>query len=672
MAKKTTTETRELPKFFVRADLSKGSYDAAKRTFDVVWSVGAPGPRYDWNTGTTFIEELSMDPAHVRMARLQSGNSPFLDNHDQYAGADGVVGVVESASLKDGAGIATIRHADTPDVANTVRKIADGIIKNISVGYAVYRYERQPMAEGETVPTWLAVDWEPMEISCVPVGFDENAVVRGKSKSNVTPCVFVTETEEVVNQTEPKEVRNMPPETTTTTPAPTATATPAASAAPAVNVEAERAAAAVLATTAEKNRQNQIRSMQVAHSLPVEFVQPMIDGDTTIEAARSAVLDELAKRSAALVTKPGVVATGGAPSNLQARMKGMEEIILHRANPGQVKINEGSRDFVGMSLLELARGLLEAGGNSTRGMSKMELVTRAFHSTSDFPNLLANVANKTLRKGYDESPRTFVPWAKQATLPDFKQVSRTILGEAPNLSQVLEDGEIKRGTIGDGAEKYQLATYAKILGISRQVIINDDLSAFTQIPQRFGNAAARLESDIVYGILTANAALSDGTALFAATANRNNNLKSSGGSAPSVTSLGLARKIMRTQKGLNGDDFLNIAMKYLIAPAALETVIDQLMANIVPNQTSSVVPMAIKSLIPIIEPRLDGTSTTAWYGAADNSQVDTVEYGYLEGQEGVYTEIRQGFDVDGMEVKARLDFAAKAIDYRGLYQDAGA
>ena len=40
-------------------------------------------------------------------------------------------------------------------------------------------------------------------------------------------------------------------------------------------------------------------------------------------------------------------------------------------------------------------------------------------------------------------------------------------------------------------------------------------------------------------------------------------------------------------------------------------------------------------------------------------------------QDGVYIETRMGFDVDGVEIKARLDFGAKAIDWRGLFKNAG-
>ena len=77
-------------------------------------------------------------------------------------------------------------------------------------------------------------------------------------------------------------------------------------------------------------------------------------------------------------------------------------------------------------------------------------------------------------------------------------------------------------------------------------------------------------------------------------------------------------------------------------------------------------------LAPISEPRLDAASETAWYLAASPNQIDTIEYAYLEGQQGAYIETRNGFDVDGVEIKCRLDFGAKAIDWRGLYKNPGA
>jgi hypothetical protein len=283
------------------------------------------------------------------------------------------------------------------------------------------------------------------------------------------------------------------------------------------------------------------------------------------------------------------------------------------------------------------------------------------------PNILANVANKSLRDAYLSAPRTFQPWARQGVASDFKTISRTNMSDAPALESVTENGEFKRGAVTDGKETYQLATVGKIIGITRQAIINDDLGAFTRLPALIANAAANYESDTVYGILTANAALSDGTALFHA---NHGNLTGTG-TALSVTSLGVARALLRKQTTPQGA-VMNLTPKYLIVPAALETIANQFVSQAyIAAQSSNINPFA-GALQVVVDARLDASSATAWYLAADFNQVDTVEYAYLEGQNGVYIETRQGFDVDGMELKARLDFAAKAIDYRGLYKNVGA
>ena len=87
---------------------------------------------------------------------------------------------------------------------------------------------------------------------------------------------------------------------------------------------------------------------------------------------------------------------------------------------------------------------------------------------------------------------------------------RLQLGEAPQLEKVNQSGEFKRGTIGEAQETYRIETFGKVIGITRQVLINDDLDAFTRVPALFGTSAATLESDVVWGIFTANPAMADG------------------------------------------------------------------------------------------------------------------------------------------------------------------
>ena len=111
------------------------------------------------------------------------------------------------------------------------------------------------------------------------------------------------------------------------------------------------------------------------------------------------------------------------------------------------------------------------------------------------------------------------------------------LGEAPQLLEVGESGEFKRGTLGESKESYKVKTYGRVVAITRQTLINDDLDAFTRIPAMYGNSIAQLESDVVWSIITANPAMADGNALFHTT---HKNLAGTG-TALDVSSVGAAR-----------------------------------------------------------------------------------------------------------------------------------
>ncbi|MFO1156632.1 MAG: hypothetical protein U1E43_07635 [Rhodospirillales bacterium] len=314
---------------------------------------------------------------------------------------------------------------------------------------------------------------------------------------------------------------------------------------------------------------------------------------------------------------------------------------------------------------------------STRGMTPFEIagaalglpdVTRAgWLTTSDFPSLLATTADKVLRTAYATVPRTFLPFSRQTTLPDFKPRTILQLGEAPQLLKVPEHGEIKFGVIGEGKETYQLATYARRIGMTRQMIVNDDLDGFGRMAQAFGVAAATLENDLVWEQITSNPAMGDGTALFHAD---HGNLVSPG-TAISIDNLGIAMGKIQLQKGLDATTRLNLQPKFLLAPVAKMTVARQYLTTITPALPTSVNPYA-GALDVVVEPRLDANSLTAWYVVADPAQVDVIEYAYLDGQDGVRTETRQGWEIEGVEIKAVLDFAAKIIDWRGIAKNLGA
>ena len=350
----------------------------------------------------------------------------------------------------------------------------------------------------------------------------------------------------------------------------------------------------------------------------------------------------------------------------EALRAGMVAALMNRVDPRQHKLADDAVNYRGMNLLDMAKEVLNYGGKSTRGMTPMAIAAEAMHSTSDFPAILADVANKTLRQGYEAAPRTFQAFCRQSTASDFKFINRAQLGDAPELEKVNEAGEFKYGSMGEDNQRYRLQTYGKIIALTRQTIINDDLDAFSRIPQAFGASAAELESNIIWGLLTSNVKMADNKALFHAD---HNNVGTAG--PLSVETLTEARKKLRRQKGIKSDRPLNLAAEYLIVPATLETEAQKILAIVTPAKAGDVNPFP-NTLTLIVEPRLDDSSETTWYLAASPSRIDTIEYAYLTGEEGVYIETQQGFEVDGIKIKARQDFGAGVIDHRGLFKNAGA
>ena len=509
---------------------------------------------------------------------------------------------------------------------------------------------------------FTAVDWEPFEISLVPVPGDANTTFMSAAGTKPPPTPTVVETQRAPAQKE-KPVEPI---------------TQAAGDEARQN-EALLAAARDEAMKAERLRATTIRTIAVPFKLEEKFVNAIIDEGVSVETARERIMTKLAAQWGEQHTDPvNPTVTMGADAR-DKRREGMEAAILFRGNPGDSKLRDAGREYAGLTLVDIARECLDAAGVKTRGMSRNDIARVALQgrfgaaeyfeggmmTTSDFPNILANVANKTLRQAYEAAPRTFVPFCRQVSAADFKPINRVQLSDVPTLPKVNEKGEFHRTALSDSKETYSLATFGEIVAITRKVIVNDDLQALTRVPSGLGQAAAQLESDTVWAVITGNPNMADGVALFHAT---HKNLNAT--NALALAGLGIARAALRVQKAPKGT-ILNLQPRYLIVPAALEQAADQLIypINLAATAVTGVVPTWVQSLTKIVEGRLDAVATvgvTNWFMSVDPSQIDTVEYCYLEGQQGVYIETRQGFEVDGVEIKARLDFAAGAIDYRGL------
>lgn len=392
----------------------------------------------------------------------------------------------------------------------------------------------------------------------------------------------------------------------------------------------------------------------------------ILDQGCTVEQAQAKLLAALGQGREPVGGEPVSIEDTGAKASVQA----MADVLALRSGQKASK-DVGENPYRGSSLLDMARASLEKRGFSTAGMDKMGIVGAAFtHSSSDFPYLLENTLGKVLQNAYTTFPETWREIADIGQVSDFKQNSRIRLGSFNSLDTVLENDEYQAGSFGEERETIQAATKGKMISLSRQAIINDDLNAFVRLAQMLGRAAQRTIGNDVYSILTTNGAMSDGVALFHAD---HKNLAGSG-AAMSVATVGAGRAAMRKQTDADGNDYLNINPSRLVVPVALEDAANVLMASETdPSGSNSKKPNPLRNAMQVVsDPRLDANSATAWYLLADSMLAPTIEVAFLDGNETPYLESSEGFTVDGVRWKVRLDYGVAAVDFRGAYKNAGA
>lgn len=418
---------------------------------------------------------------------------------------------------------------------------------------------------------------------------------------------------------------------------------------------------------AERGRIREINAMAQFYNVDKATMDSWIENGTAVETVRKEIMD---KQMTNPIATP--VATSAIEVGTDERDKfkaAATDALTMRCSLKVDKAAEGASELRGATLLDMARESLIRAGVSVKTFDRHEIVKAAL-STSDFPNILSNVANKSLMTAYEMAPTTYQQWTKRGNLTDYKTATRLQVSEFGSLPSVKEGGEYKSVSLSEGKETIKLGKYGEIFSITREAIINDDLQALSDIPAKFGAAARFTVEGSVYGILTANAVMADGVALFEATTHKN---YTASGTALSVSSLDVAQATMKKQKGLAGKQSLNITPAFLIVPVAKEVTAQQLIASTVdPSKNNATVNPFNNRLTVVACPILDDTSTASWYLAAAPGFVDTVEVAFLNGQDTPYMEQRIGFEVDGMEFKVRHEFAAKALEYRGLYKNAGA
>lgn len=430
----------------------------------------------------------------------------------------------------------------------------------------------------------------------------------------------------------------------------------------------------------ERARVNEITALAaVMPGIPKEKVNQAIGLGLNAEQALQSFRSHLAENA-----KPINSIRVGDDRGVTSIRAALSDSIRLRAGVVVKTASDQVRKLAGLSLCDqfrqylIAVGVTDAAFYSRARLAELMTSQRQraalAQSTSDFDNILLDAANKTLRQAYTEYASTWQLWAKRGTNPDFKAGNRILLSEVATPTSRAEGAPITYSTLTDGKEQVTLAEYATGVKLTRRAIINDDLDAFSRIPTQMGLAAKRLEDNLAYDILTANANLADGGALFNSTAvtTTGGHANTASAGTPTVANIQTVATLMRKQRGLKTESYLDVRPKTLIVPVALEAVAAQLVgSNVDPAKSNAAMNPFFNALTVVSHPRLDASSATYWYLAADPNSVDTVEVCFLQDEPEPVMKNETEFDTDDVKFAVRHTVTAKAIDFRGLARNTG-
>lgn len=651
----------------MRADGTPDSLDEATRSVEIIAATEQPVMVIDWERYEVVPEILLMSGCRMPATK----KVVMLDTHSRW-NTSSVIGSCRELRVEGDQLISRAVYSSMPEAEGPYVKMKEGHLTDYSVGYGYNKKDAVYIPEGETGivdgrtftgPVKVVRSWQVKEVSACPIGADDLA----KARAATPPAYQAAEENEMdqklrvflesrglpVGATEDEAYRYME----------TLDVKPAALAAPSAPAQRGEEEIRLEAVRAEQGRISEIRSI-CTHANLAERCDEFIRSNATVEAVRKAAFEHLTTTPATTPGHRGSIEVG-ADERDKFRAAG-EHALLLRAGIAVATLAPGASDLRGYSLSEMAREALRVSGQNYGG-DKMQMIGRAL-TTSDFPTLLGNVANLSVMDGWETAGETWQEWCGVGSVSDFKIHTMARAGETSDLDEIGEDGEYKHGKRDEQKEQYKIVTYGKLFAISRQGIINDELSALTDTPRAHGEAAARKVGDLPYAVLVANAAMGDGVALFHS--GSHGNVGST--SVIKDTSVAEAIKLMKLQKDISGKRRLNIRPEFVLAPVTCEGAAEVFFNSI---QFGSAVdattnnPYAGPRFKRIYEPRLDDADVKKWYMAAQKGK--TVNVFFLNGNQAPYLETKQGWNVDGVEMKVRIDAGAKAVDWKGLLSNAG-
>lgn len=336
--------------------------------------------------------------------------------------------------------------------------------------------------------------------------------------------------------------------------------------------------------------------------------------------------------------------------------------------------HDAANPFRGMTIEGVAREVLEYNGIRTRGMGREAIFRAAItHSTGDFPNIFENALNKTMLDAFTATAPAWPKFCRVGSLSDFRPHIRYRRGSFSDLVQVLENGEYKDGTMSD-AERETITAIRKgrILNVSREMLINDDMSVFSDTASMLGQAAARTLDKDVFALFALNSStgptMGDGTVLF----HTDHANIASTGVPPTMAGFEAARVQMASQMDPSGNDYVDIRPAVWLGPLSLggqarQTNAAEFDDEATKNQRR---PNISRGLVRDIvdTPRLPAT---VWYLLADPAVEPVFEVGFLDGVQVPQLDMEESFRSDGIAWRVRYEYGVAAVGWRGIVKNPG-
>ncbi len=587
------------------AQTRPSTWDAQARTVEAVIATPTPVRRMD--AQGPFLEILDAATLDLRGAE----GLAVIDSHRTDSGRH-VLGRVEKV-WRDGEKVmARLRITAAADAEWARERIADGSLSGVSIGYAVQSW--RTARTGQDIRTKSPAVWRLTEITLTSNPADPSARLRqGEHGGAGMDPETIEEDTGQTRQNPPNDGQGQTRQ------------------------------------DAERERRTEIRLLVRQNGLDSEVADDLIDQNATTTEARAAILDAINERSR---QAPRIRVHGGGGDDPAVIQQRQADALVYRMQGGELA--EHSRQFVNMSLRDLATDALTRSGQTVAGLSADEIFQRAAHTTSDFPLVVSNAATNVALASYQAAESPLKRVCRQRTLPNFKPSAAIRVGEAGQLEPLAENGEINHTSRGEAGETMRLNTFARALNVSRELLVNDDLGLLGDMTAALGEAAAQTEASILVDLVTANPNLSDGTAVF--DAGRGNTANG----ALDEAGLSAARLAMRKRKGIGGQP-IAVAPKFLVVPPELETTAEKLLAAITPAKTEDA-NVAARDLTLLVEPRLaDGE----WFVFADPARLAALSYAYLSAAQGVQIQRQEQWNTLGLSFRAFLDFGAGWLDWRG-------